>query len=146
MAYPYYGNTPQPMYNIPYQQNYQPTATPTPYPIRPNNLQYGTEEEIKAFILNPNSQVMAIDPDPNKHFMYVKSTNSLGQPCFDVFKYEKIDVTQVDKLPAVEAISKDDLKNFASKEDIAPILERIIKVENRLSALCNNDNAQTIKK
>lgn len=126
MAYSFYGNNnyqQQPMYSG-YQQ--QPIQPQQPYSIRANNLQYGTEEEIKAFILGANSQVMAIDPDPNKPFMYVKSTNSFGQPTFDVFKYEKYNgVTQ-----------------NAVANDFSVLTSRVDKIEKALSEIMKNKTEQ----
>ena len=122
---PYYGSNNyqnQPMYNN-YQQPYQPQpiTNPQPYPIRANNLQYGTEEEIKAFILGANSQVMAIDPDPNKPYMYIKSTNAFGQPSFDIFKYEKVNVVSTEKVIV--------------NNDLTPLTSRIEKLEKAFAEL-----------
>lgn len=149
-----YNNYNQPMYGNYQQPTYQPITQPVQpimqqsYAIRPNNIQYGTEEEIKAYILNPSSSVMAIDPNPDKHLMYVKSTNALGQQSFEIYALSKYEPTAITANAPTPNVNKDELVNmgFVEKKDLEIIADRLNKAEKALSTLLTARAAQPIKK
>jgi hypothetical protein len=50
---------------------------------------YTSEEEIKAYILPPNSQIMALDRE--KPYLYIKSVDGMGRSVTEIFEYKKLD-------------------------------------------------------
>lgn len=108
-------------------QNYgmqPPYMAMTPQPtLRANTLQYASEEEIRAYILPQNSQILAMDRE--KPLFYIKSTDELGRSVMNVYKFEKI-TPQPQAQPQATA---PDLSAYATREDFKPILERLEKLE-----------------
>lgn len=108
-------------------QNYgmqPPYMGMTPQPtLRANTLQYASEEEIRAYILPQNSQILAMDRE--KPLFYIKSTDELGRSVMNVYKFEKI-TPQTQVQPQTSA---PDLSAYATREDFKPILERLEKLE-----------------
>lgn len=108
-------------------QNYgmqPPYMGMTPQPtLRANTLQYASEEEIRAYILPQNSQILAMDRE--KPLFYIKSTDELGRSVMNVYKFEKI-TPQTQAQPQTSA---PDLSAYATREDFKPILERLEKLE-----------------
>ena len=106
-------------------QNYgmqPPYMGMTPQPtLRANTLQYASEEEIRAYILPQNSQILAMDRE--KPLFYIKSTDELGRSVMNVYKFEKITPQ------AQPQTSAPDLSAYATREDFKPILERLEKLE-----------------
>lgn len=125
MNYGYNNNNPygvNPYANNPYG-GYAPMSPPTPT-IKPNTLQYATEEEIRAYILQPNSQVLAMDRE--KPLFYIKSTDELGRSSFTVYRFEK--ATATEQTPT----ATQDLSKYATKDEFKPIFERLEKLEKSL--------------
>lgn len=140
--YPYQQNvgayTPN-MYQRPIQQPLQMNVTPqgdqASYPLRPNNLQYATEEEIRAYVLFPNTQISALDR--NKPLLYIKTADDIGGSTFSTYKLEKLVSTDKNKQDNVHpVISKDEITElgFATKDDLKPIIDNMTRLENQLRA------------
>lgn len=125
MAFNYQGNTmfQQPAYMQPNQFMYGGGMTPqqTFYQHQQtqqtqpqgnngfiiNDFKIVSEDEAKAYIVNPNMRVMLLDRD--KSVFYIKSADSLGTSTIEAFKYEK--VTNAEKnAPAVEFNAEDFIK------------------------------------
>lgn len=92
------------------------------------NVNYASEEEINAYILQPNAQIMAIDRE--KQVFYIKTADALGRSTVSKYKFEEIQ-NNVEK---VEYLTKKDFEEFlnqnqfASKEDITQLRALIGKV------------------
>ena len=89
--------------------------------IKPNTLQYASEDEIRAYILPQNSQVLAMDRD--KPLFYIKSTDEFGRSTMNVYKFEKI-TPQTQAQPQLP-----DMSAYATQEDFKPIIERLERLE-----------------
>jgi hypothetical protein len=135
MAYNYnspYGMGMQyPQTSIPVSNYQQPSYQPINPNLGAKTLPYATREEVQAQILPPNSQMIAIDSE--KPYFYIKSVDSLGRPTLDVFKFEKVDESK-EKLTEVNYLTKDDVKDFVSKEEF----EAFMKKCDDLTRLLNN--------
>lgn len=110
-----------PQTNIPVSNYPQPSYQPINNNLGAKTLPYATKEEVQAQILPPNSQMIAIDSE--KPYFYIKSVDSLGRPTLDVFKFEKVDESK-DKLPEVNYLTKDDVKDFVSKEEFNAFMKK----------------------
>ena len=91
-------------------------TTPTNYTSLNNTARYGityaTEEEVKAYILPPNAQMLALDRE--KSVFYVKSSDNLGRSMTETFKYEKV-TNEPEKVKLPE--------NYVTKEDLLTLIE-----------------------
>ena len=135
MAYNYnspYGMGMQyPQTSIPVSNYQQPSYQPINPNLGAKTLPYATREEVQAQILPPNSQMIAIDSE--KPYFYIKSVDSLGRPTLDVFKFEKVDESK-EKLTEVNYLTKDDVKDFVSKEEFNAFMKKC----DDLTKLLNN--------
>lgn len=100
-----YGYNPNNMY-----QGYQPTQPQNPQPM--NEFKFMTENEIMAYVVNPNCKLYAIDGKNLK--FYIKSTDNLGNS-----NIERYTLTRDDgENPSASAEApKIDLSAFLTKED-----------------------------
>lgn len=122
----------------PQQQIIQPSIQ------QPSSLQdfrYGTEKEAEAFIVYPNSYAWFIDPPRGR--MYLKSANNAGCSSIDYFKYEQInpDGTPIkqqeteSKIDIGQFVSKEQLKGFATVEQLNQLISQFNALGEKLSEL-----------
>lgn len=128
-----YGYTPrtytQPQYNT--QQPIMP-AQPiaTDFPLRFANM-----EEAKAFIVMPNQRQFFLNNETSE--LYVKSADSIGQSFFDEYS-----IVPKNKQSAVvgdavvqntaETVTKDDLKDFVSKDYVSGLESQITALNGKV--------------
>ena len=125
MAYNYnspYGMGMQyPQTSIPVNNYPQPSYQPANTNLMAKTINYASEEEIRGLILPPNVQVMAIDREkPN---FYIKSSDSLGRSTVDIFEFKKVDESNKE-LNNVNYLTKDDLKDFVSKDEFNSFMKK----------------------
>lgn len=91
-------------------------------------IQYATKTEMEALILPPNTQVMAMGKDGN--VFYVKTADELGRSTMSIFDYVKQDenVSRETK----EYLTKEDLKDFATKKELESVLMQCKDIEKLL--------------
>lgn len=114
----------QPQYN---------TAPTTNYSLN-NSARYGityaTEEEVKAYILPPNAQMLALDRE--KSVFYVKSSDNLGRSMTETFKYEKVtNEPEHTKLPD-NYVTKEDLSNLITRDEFESFMSQCKDIEKLL--------------
>ena len=114
-----YGYAPQQPFQAPQQQQApaQPQQTMT-------NIQFFTEEEIKAYVLMPNTQIWAMDKE--KPVFYVKTADNVGRSALNVFKYESVN-ENASQANTADYAMKSDLAEYATKQDIAELRSLIEK-------------------
>ena len=100
-------------------------------------LQYGTEDEIRAYILQPNTQIMALDRE--KPIFYIKSADNLGRSVLTKYKYEEIVDKPIEPNVNADYLTKDDVKEFVSKADL---LELKTLLENEIKGLKNAQSSE----
>lgn len=107
------------------QNNYSPNNTN--FGLK-NGIQYASEEEMKALILPPNTQVMAMGREGN--VFYVKTADELGRSTMSVFDYKKHEENV--SRETIQYLTKDDLKDFATKEELNSVLSQCKDIEKLL--------------
>lgn len=124
-------NYTQPQYNNA-STNY--SNPPTSYSNLNNSARYGityaTEEEVKAYILPPNAQLLALDRE--KSVFYIKSSDNLGRSMTEIFKYDKvIDEQNQPKMPD-NYVTKDDLSNLITRAEFESFMAQCKDIEKLL--------------
>ena len=114
------------------QTNYN--TMPTNYTNLNNTARYGityaTEEEVKAYILPPNAQMLALDRE--KSVFYVKSSDNLGRSMTEIFKYEKV-TNEPEKVKMPENyVTKDDLSNLITRAEFESFMAQCKDIEKLL--------------
>lgn len=134
MAYgyvPYSGQYYSTMGYQPIQQQPQPTAYNESYI---QGVQFVTEDEAKAFRVNPNQTVLLMNKDNN--IFYIKSADSLGRSKLEKFSFEpfkeKVEPVQALSINTENFLQKDDAKLFATKEDIKLLTEKLDKIQKQV--------------
>lgn len=131
----YYGNAQYvPPYNYMYQnQTQQKIIQPIQQEMLFSDIRFGTLDEAKAYLLTSNKPALFINRN-NSEF-YIKSLNSIGEPVLETFKYGKVDnLSNQPQTPVLDTnllVKKDDLKDFATKDDVKSISEKINSIEKR---------------
>ena len=97
-------------------------------------IQYATKTEMEALILPPNTQVMAMGKDGD--VFYVKTADELGRSTVSVFDYTKHDENVSHETK--DYLTKDDLKDFATKKELESILMQFKDIEKLLKVGGNN--------
>ena len=109
-------------------------TTPTNYTSLNNTARYGityaTEEEVKAYILPPNAQMLALDRE--KSVFYVKSSDNLGRSMTETFKYEKV-TNEPEKVKLPENyVTKEDLLNLITRAEFESFMAQCKDIEKLL--------------
>lgn len=79
-------------------------------------LSYASEEEVRGYILQPNTQVFAIDRE--KPFFYIKTADNLGRSTVNKYKFEQVfDDVVMDKQVKEDYLTKADLKNIVTRDE-----------------------------
>jgi len=124
------GYIPQPI--VPTQPIQQ---QPADFPIRFANI-----EEAKGFIVMPNQRQFFINNEKSE--LYVKSADGIGQSFFDEYdlvpkgKADKsASVATVEPEKVVEMVTKDDIKDFVSKDYVSGIEGQISALNTKVDRL-----------
>lgn len=114
--YNYMGNYPQ----------YQPMNYVRPQMQQNGEIQavkFVTEAEANAYIVEPNSKVLLVDKANNK--FWLKWADAMGQSYQEPFRYETLNKpTQTS-----EYVTKDDILNFITKEDLKDIETKLEELQ-----------------
>ena len=108
-----------------------------PQMVQPNQqvatdfpLRFANKEEAKAFIVMPNQRQFFLNNETSE--LYVKSADGIGQSFFD--EYDLVQKGKADKSASVatvepekvaEMVTKDDIKDFVSKDYVESIESQI---------------------
>lgn len=124
------------------QQNYQPTSYIPPYFQSQQSRQvqdlpemrFGTIDEAKSQVVLPNKTIIFVNRKLTE--AYVKSANEMGEPSFKVLKYTDITETlsagNSSNVDASNFVKQDDLKGFATLEDIKSLESKFEELKNKL--------------
>lgn len=114
-----YGTSYMPQPIVPTQPIQQ---QPADFPIRFANI-----EEAKGFIVMPNQRQFFINNEKNE--LYIKSADGLGQSYFDEYiltrKDKQGETAVIEPSKVVDSVTKDDIKDFVSKEYVSGIESQI---------------------
>lgn len=134
MAYgyqPYTGQYYNTMGYQPIQQQPQPVTYSESYI---QGVQFVTEDEAKAFRVNPNQTVLLMNKDNN--IFYIKGADSLGRSKLEKFKFEpfeeKTETVQAIAVDFDKYLQKEDAKSFATKDDIKLLTEKLDKIQKQV--------------
>ena len=104
-------------------QPQQPMATDFP-------LRFANMEEAKAFIVMPNQRQFFLNNETSE--LYVKSADGIGQSFFDEYSLvpkgkadKNASVATVEPEKVVDAVTKDDIKDFVSKDYVSALESQI---------------------
>ena len=120
----------QSSYIPPYFQTMQPQRQAQDLP----EMRYGTIDEAKGQMVMPGKTVIFVNRKLNE--AYVKSANEMGEPSFKVLQYTDITETlstgNSSNVDASNFVKQDDLKGFATLEDIKSLESRLEELKNKL--------------
>ena len=96
-------------------------------------VKYGTQKEAEPFIVPPTKSAIFLNKASGE--IYVKSTDNMGNSSFATFKQVFLSDNSTDTQKPVidpkEFVKRDDLKGFASKEDVESLLAKIKELEGK---------------
>lgn len=124
------------MFNYGFTGNAYGVNTTPQYYTQPatKSIYYASEEEIRAYILQPNNQIMAIDRE--KPFFYIKSADNLGRSTMSKYKFEEVR-ENAEIPPKNDYLTKEDLKGFALKSDVEE-LKKLIETKKAVQVNATN--------
>lgn len=97
-------------------------------------VKYGTQKEAEPFIVPPTKSAIFLNKASGE--IYVKSTDNMGNSSFATFKQVFLSDNSTDTQKPVidpkEFVKRDDLKGFASKEDVESLLAKIKELESKV--------------
>lgn len=97
-------------------------------------VKYGTQKEAEPFIVPPTKSAIFLNKASGE--IYVKSTDNMGNSSFATFKQVFLSDNSTDTQKPVidpkEFVKRDDLKGFASKEDVESLLAKIKELEGKV--------------
>lgn len=114
-----------------YPQGYtQPYTTPYYQATQPkySAVTYASEEEIKGYILQPNTQAWAIDRE--RPFFYIKTADNLGRSTLTKYKFEEFTEAEQATLKT-EYLTKGDIAGLAN--DLETLKTRFKTLEEKIS-------------
>ena len=102
------------------QQMQMPQQQMQQRPQQPNipiqGVRFLTEDEIKAYIVMPNSSEMLVDM--TNHIAHIKSADSMGQSSEKLYKFEEIDTSNSTVSNTGKNPPELDTSTFAKTEDL----------------------------
>lgn len=103
-----------------YQNGYMNSNQTTFVPNKILGVNYASEEEMRSYMLNPNTQIIALDKE--QPFIYIKTADNLGRSTFTKCKYSEVK----DEAENANAyLTKDDLKNMATRQELQELQNKI---------------------
>lgn len=138
---PYNRNYPQ--YYPQYPQYQQPSYQPMPIEQKFQDIKFLNAEQIKAYIVLPNTKEMLIDKENS--MAYIVSADNMGNST--IKKYSFMDLNEPDqqlKMDMSEYVRTSDLDKFVQKTDLQTLLpiDSIKSLENKLQALESRLNGE----
>lgn len=110
-------------YTQPYSQPYYQTIN-----SKYSAVTYASEDEIRGYILQPNTQVWAIDRE--KPFFYIKTADNLGRSTLTKYKFEEF-VEAIEVTPKNEYLTKNDMAGFTN--ELEALKTRFKTLEEKIS-------------
>ena len=106
-------------------QGYQPASSV--FGLK-SGIQYATKAEMEALMLPPSTQVWAMGKEGD--VFYVKTSDELGRSTMSVFDYKKH--SENVSCETIEYITKEDLKEFATKQELQNVVAQYNSIEKML--------------
>lgn len=111
--------------------NQQPTQQAQSFA---NEFKFMTEDEIKAYVVNPNCRLFGLDREKMKFF--IKSTDTLGNSVIEQFGLVK-DMPKQEQQPTLHT---DELKNFVTKDMFSTELTKFkIEMDKKLDGVIDRN-------
>lgn len=135
-------NNGYPYNNYGYNNNYLPTFQPNGAQTNQGNIintyaYVNGLEGAKSFQIKPNSTMMLMDSD--NPFIYMKTSNAMGQSVLRYFEIKEISEEQV------KNVGKQTYDEFVSKKDFEGIIQRLKLLEEKLNQTTPISQSTTIK-
>lgn len=97
-------------------------------------VKYGTQKEAEPYIVPPTRSALFFNKPSGE--IYIKSTDNMGNSSFvtykQVFLSDNPSETQKAVLDPKEFVRTDDLKDFATKEDVESLLLKLKELEEKV--------------
>lgn len=141
---PYNRNYPQ--YYPQYQQYQQPTYPQQPIEQKFQDIKFLNAEQIKAYIVLPNTKEMLIDRENS--MAYIVSADNMGNSTIKKYSFVDLNEPKVEeKQPEIDLtqyVKLSDLDKFVQKGDLQTLLpmDSIKSLENKLQALESRLNGE----
>lgn len=101
---------------MPSQQQFRPQEMPI------QGIKFLTADEVKAYIVMPNSKEMLIDT--TNSMAYIKSADPMGQSSTRMFRFEEINEEQIRQAVEAQKQPQIDLSGYAEKKDLDEMVTR----------------------
>lgn len=154
-GYPYgnpYGNPYQPQQPSYMQPNYNNMGNGMPNQTQPQPQQQSQPQTsylpltyvsgligAKSFIVAPNQTIYLRDSDEGSDLLFQKSADMYGKYTIKAYRLTEVNIDDIGKpieqVPKVESLTKNDLGNFATKNDLNEFKSLFESKMNDLSAL-----------
>lgn len=145
------------MYNNPYNRSYQqyypqypqyqqPTYQPIMQEQKFQDIKFLNAEQIKAYIVLPNTKEMLIDKENN--MAYIVSADNMGNSTIKKYSFVDLNEQKQEKtqpeLDMSEYVKLSDMDKFVQKTDLQTLLpiDSIKSLENKLQALESRLNGE----
>lgn len=119
-----YGNYVAPNYQGAYMNSNQTAFVPN----KILGVNYASEEEMRGYMLNPNSQILALDKE--QPFFYIKTADNLGRSTFTKCKYEEV---KEDGAISVAYLTKEDIKDMATRDELQDLQKKLEAILQRIN-------------
>lgn len=145
------------MYNNPYNRSYQqyypqypqyqqPTYQPIMQEQKFQDIKFLNAEQIKAYIVLPNTKEMLIDKENN--MAYIVSADNMGNSTIKKYSFVDLNEQKQEKaqpeLDMSEYVKLSDMDKFVQKTDLQTLfpIDSIKSLENKLQALESRLNGE----
>lgn len=143
---PYMNNRNYPQYYPQYPQYQQPTYPQQPIEQKFQDIKFLNAEQIKAYIVLPNTKEMLIDRENS--MAYIVSADNMGNSTIKKYSFVDLNEPKIEeKQPEIDLtqyVKLSDLDKFVQKGDLQTLLpmDSIKSLENKLQALESRLNGE----
>lgn len=145
MAYPFNNNMFGGYSGLGQNSYAQPVVPPQPnnqyqnYNIQPQtsnfgakNFMFATEEELKSYILAPNSQMFGLDRANS--ILRVKTSDAMGNVTLEAYKLTSVDESKpnVTEVNQSEYLTKKDIENLVTRDELQGFMKQCKDIEKLL--------------
>ena len=88
-----------------------------------SGLSYASEDEVRGYFLNPNTQIFAIDKE--KPVFYIKTADNLGRSTVTKYRFEQIFDDTLPQQPKENYLTKDDLKDIVRRNEFEELAKTL---------------------
>lgn len=123
-------NAPNNYNNMNYQQPQQTIPQMANFGLK-TGIQFASKEEIEGLYIAPGTQVLALGKEGD--VFYVKTSDTLGRSTLKIFEFKEKNNNEIK--PNIDYVSKEELSNYAIKEDLITLNNKIAMLEGVIESL-----------